>query len=211
MLFRSSSKGPTYDNRIKPDLSAQGVRVLLASTSGNPNTYVRANGTSFSCPLVAGVAACLIQARPTWPPTLIIQALKRTASNAATPDTLVGWGVPDGLAALRYRPDTLGAPGGPGPLALAFSGPNPMLPGQATHVRFALDAGLPASHYRLRVFDAAGRVVRDLGEGSVAPGGIVDRSWSGDDAHGRAVTPGVYLMMLDAGGQQRSARVVVLR
>ena len=135
-----SSKGPTYDNRIKPDLSAQGVRVLLASTSGNPNTYVRANGTSFSCPLVAGVAACLIQARPTWPPTLIIQALKRTASNAATPDTLVGWGVPDGLAALRYRPDTLGAPGGPGPLALAFSGPNPMLPGQATHVRFALDA-----------------------------------------------------------------------
>ena len=206
-----SSKGPSYDNRIKPDLAAQGVSVLLASTTGNPNTYARASGTSFSCPLVAGVAACLIQARPTWPPTLIIQALKRTASNTATPDTLIGWGIPDGLAALRYRPDTLGAPGGPGPLALAFSGPNPMSPGQSAHVRFALEAGLPASHYRLRVFDAAGRVVRDLGEGPVTPGAIVDRSWSGDDAHGRAVTPGLYLMMLDAAGQQRTARVVVLR
>ena len=117
----------------------------------------------------------------------------------------------DGLAALRYRPDTLGAPGGPGPLALAFSGPNPMSPGQSAHVRFALEAGLPASHYRLRVFDAAGRVVRDLGEGPVTPGAIVDRSWSGDDVHGRAVTPGLYLMMLDAAGQQRTARVVVLR
>jgi subtilisin family serine protease len=91
-----SSKGPSYDNRIKPDLAAQGVSVLLASTTGNPNTYSRASGTSFSCPLVAGVAACLIQARPTWPPTLIIQALKRTASNTATPDTLIGWVSPTG-------------------------------------------------------------------------------------------------------------------
>lgn len=206
-----SSKGPTYDGRIKPDLSAQGVAVLLASTSGNPNNYTRASGTSFSCPLTAGVAACLIQARPTWPPVLIIQALKRTASNAATPDTLTGWGIPDGLAALRYRPDTLGVPDGPGPLALAFSGPNPMRPGQAARVRFALDAGRPASSYRLRVLDAAGRQVRDLGTGALGVGGVIDRTWSGDDASGRAVVPGLYFLVLDAAGEQRSARVVVLR
>lgn len=206
-----SSKGPTYDGRIKPDLAAQGVAVLLASTSGNPNNYTRASGTSFSCPLTAGVAACLMQARPTWPPVLIIQALKRTASLAASPDTLTGWGIPDGLAALRYIPDTLGVPEGPGPLALAFSGPNPMRPGQAMRVRFALDAGQPAARYHLRVFDAAGRQVRDLGTGVLGVGGVVDRTWSGDDAAGRAVMPGLYLVVLEAAGQQRSARLVVLR
>jgi len=206
-----SSKGPTYDGRIKPDLSAQGVAVLLASTTGNPNTYTRASGTSFSCPLTAGVAACLMQARPTWPPVLIIQALKRTASNAASPDTLTGWGIPDGLAALRYIPDTLGVPDGPGPRALAFSGPNPRRPGQAMRGRVARDAGVPASTYRLRVIDAAGRQVCDLGGGAFGAGGVIDRTWSGHDSAGRAVVPGLYFVVLEAAGQQRSARIVVLR
>src|SRR5580765_5928677 len=91
-----SSKGPTFDGRIKPDLSAQGVEVLIADPSGfDPSSYQRGTGTSYSAPLVAGLAACLMQARPTWPPVLIIQALKRTASRASQPDTLLGWGIPD--------------------------------------------------------------------------------------------------------------------
>ena len=87
-----SSKGPTVDGRIKPDLSAQGVSVLLPAANGDPHAYQRANGTSFSAPLVAGLAACLMQARPSWPPVMIIDALKHTASHGANPDTLTGWG-----------------------------------------------------------------------------------------------------------------------
>ena len=208
-----SSKGPTYDGRIKPDLAAQGVaNLVVEATSGDPNLYTRASGTSFSAPLVAGLAACLIQARPTWPPVMIIQALKHTASRAATPDTLVGWGLPDGLAALRYVPDTLHAPERNGPLALSLSGPNPLRAGgSAIRLRISLGRDAAPAGYRVRVIDAAGRVVRDLGAGSLPPGGMSDLAWRGDDANGRSLSPGLYFISLDGAGRHEAARVVVLR
>jgi serine protease AprX len=207
-----SSKGPTYDGRIKPDLSAQGVANWLAYPGGDPNTYTRASGTSFSAPLVAGLAACLIQARPTWPPVMIIQAMKHSALHAANPDTLVGWGLPDGLAALRYVPDTLHAPGLKGPLALQLSGPNPLRAG-ATPVRLRITLGTNAApaNYRVRVFDASGRVVRDLGAGSLAPGSARDLVWTGDDAHGHSLAPGLYFVSVDGASRLATARVIVLR
>ena len=206
-----SSKGPTVDGRIKPDLAAQGVQVLVASADGFPNDYVRLNGTSFSAPLVAGLAACLMQARPSWPAVWIAQALKRTASRAATPDTLTGWGLPDALAALRYTPDTLGVPDLHGPLSFANRGPNPLRPGAPALFRIALGADSGPRRYRLRVFDAGGRWVRDLADGSLAPGGTLSIPWHGDDAHGRALPPGLYFLDLESAGRHATDRVVVLR
>ena len=53
-----SSVGPSADRRVKPDVSAFGI-VLTVSTNGG---YERVEGTSFSAPLVAGLAACAQQA-----------------------------------------------------------------------------------------------------------------------------------------------------
>ncbi len=207
-----SSKGPTFDGRIKPDLAAQGVKVWLASADGNPNTYTTGSGTSFAAPLVAGIAACLMQARPSWPPVWIIQALKRTASRAALPDTLTGWGIPNALAALRYVPDTLGVPESSGGPHLAFAGPNPLrAAGPGAQVRLSLGAGEPARHYRVRVYDATGRVVRELGQGTIQPRTSLSIPWRGDDARGRFLTPGLYLLHLDGDGRRETTRVVVLR
>lgn len=208
-----SSKGPTYDGRIKPDLAAQGVGVLVVDPlTGDPNVYKRSNGTSFSTPLVAGLAACLMQARPTWPPVLIIQALKRTASQAAQPDTLLGWGIPDGLAALRYVPDTLNVPDPNGPLSLRFSGANPLRgSGPAATVSLSLGVGSPPAAYRVRVFDAGGRVVRELVAGTLNPGGSLSFPWRGDDARGRTLVPGLYFLALEGAGRRDAVRVIVLR
>jgi len=95
-----SSVGPTADGRIKPDVAAQGVSVKVArpdSTGG----YATANGTSFSCPLVAGTAALLLQAKPDATVDEISRALRTTASQASRPDNLLGFGVVDAFAALR--------------------------------------------------------------------------------------------------------------
>ena len=160
---------------------------------------------------VAGLAACLMQARPTWPPVWIIEALKRTASQAAAPDTLLGWGIPDGLAALRYIPDSLGVPGPQGPLSLHFAGPNPMRRGASARVSLELGVEAAPARYRVRVYDASGRAVRDLASGTLAPGARLSIPWLGDDARGRTLVPGLYFLALEGTSRRQAVRVVVLR
>jgi len=98
-----SSVGPTADGRIKPDVAAQGVAVKVASPT-SPTQYGLANGTSFSCPLTAGVAALVLQAHPEYTPGQVANALRTTASRAASPDNLLGYGIVDALAAVRAQP-----------------------------------------------------------------------------------------------------------
>jgi len=97
-----SSMGPTYDGRIKPDVSALGVSVYH-SVSGTVSGYSTSNGTSLSCPLVAGVVALVISARPELTPTQVRDALRNTASLASTPNNELGWGIIDAYKAVTYH------------------------------------------------------------------------------------------------------------
>lgn len=58
-----SSRGPTDDNRIKPDLVAPGtnIRSLRSSLTSGSGDYVLLSGTSMSTPLTAGMAALVRQ------------------------------------------------------------------------------------------------------------------------------------------------------
>jgi serine protease AprX len=87
-----SSRGLTYDGRIKPNTVAQGVRATIAANFGG---VAVANGTSFSSPITAGAVACLWQANPTKTNMEILQAIQQSASQAGAPDSIKGYGVPD--------------------------------------------------------------------------------------------------------------------
>jgi serine protease AprX len=87
-----SSVGPSADGRVKPEVmaQAQGVAVLnLVGSTGN------ANGTSFSAPLVAAMAACLWQKFPKATNEQIQNAIIRSADRYMMPDSLYGYGIPD--------------------------------------------------------------------------------------------------------------------
>jgi subtilisin family serine protease len=62
-----SSKGPTGDGRMKPDVVAPGERILSCSTSGKneggDNHYVEDSGTSMAAPHVSGVIAAFLSIR----------------------------------------------------------------------------------------------------------------------------------------------------
>lgn len=91
-LANFSSRGPSSDGRIKPDISAMGVNAIVVNSGGNVTT---ASGTSFATPLSAGGAACLWQSAPTYSAMQLRHAIHMSASQWANPDSLQGYGIPD--------------------------------------------------------------------------------------------------------------------
>ncbi len=98
-----SGYGPTVDGRIKPDIMAMGSEVYVASPYNNTQ-YTYASGTSFSCPLSAGVAALVLCYNPNLTPMQVREALRLTGSKATNPDNYYGWGIINALNALNYFP-----------------------------------------------------------------------------------------------------------
>ncbi|UCB52328.1 MAG: S8 family serine peptidase, partial [Candidatus Zixiibacteriota bacterium] len=98
-----SSRGPTFDGRIKPDVVARGVATYCAQSSGIDH-YGGANGTSLSTPLVGGCAAVLMSAHPDWTAMQVREAMMITADNASSPDSTYGWGLLNLFSALNYSP-----------------------------------------------------------------------------------------------------------
>lgn len=88
-----SSHGPTYDGRIKPDVSAQGSGVLVSDPYSGGFGY--SGGTSFSSPIIAGMAACLWQANPSMTNMQLADAIRKSASQYDSPDEMLGYGIPD--------------------------------------------------------------------------------------------------------------------
>lgn len=84
-----SSIGPTADGRIKPDLVARGGNAWVSYNTGSCGY---ANGTSFSCPILAGAVACFWQAHKTYTNIKILDTLRHTASFSLTPNNSRGWG-----------------------------------------------------------------------------------------------------------------------
>ncbi|MEI7633151.1 MAG: S8 family serine peptidase [bacterium] len=102
VLADFSSRGPTYDGRIKPEVCSQGVGDWLATETRPGQSYGTGNGTSFSCPIVAGAAALVIQAHPYWTPQMVRETLMATASSNTAPDNNYGWGIINVMAAINY-------------------------------------------------------------------------------------------------------------
>ncbi len=71
-----SSRGPTADGRLDPDLTASGFANFVQGAAGGLSL---ASGTSFSAPTVAGAAALLREAVPTASATQIRNTLMETA------------------------------------------------------------------------------------------------------------------------------------
>ena len=121
-----SSRGPSADGRTKPEVCAMGVGTYSASSSGD-NNFTTANGTSLSTPLVAGATCLLVEARPTFSPQYIRQALMETADNANSPNNNYGWGVIDIDAALGWGANIQAdSTIGNAPLNVSFTGSSPL-------------------------------------------------------------------------------------
>ncbi|MFT4697853.1 MAG: serine protease AprX [Flavobacteriaceae bacterium] len=87
-----SSKGPTVDGRVKPDVMAQGQDAAVIGTNGGVDFN---NGTSFSSPILAGAIACLWQARPEVTNSEIMQLVRESSHLYNNPTNEMGYGIPN--------------------------------------------------------------------------------------------------------------------
>jgi subtilisin family serine protease len=110
-----SSRGPTaVDHHLKPEISAPGVAISAARANGRgADAYIAMSGTSMATPHVAGAAAIVKQAHPSWTGQQLKAALVSSA-NAAVPGDVraQGAGRLDVIAAVEQPVTTSPVQGG---------------------------------------------------------------------------------------------------
>lgn len=87
-----SSHGPSYDGRIKPDITSMGVETACIYPY---NMLSSAYGTSLATPVAAGLCACLWQAMPEYTSTEMMQIIRESSHLYSNPNTEFGYGIPD--------------------------------------------------------------------------------------------------------------------
>jgi len=103
-----SSRGPSADGQVKPDVMALGKGTYIS----NPDGSIRqGNGTSFSAPVIAGLSACLWQSDRDASVMELHAAICESADRFTQPDGDYGNGIPDfNLADILLKADADGEP-----------------------------------------------------------------------------------------------------
>lgn len=189
-----SSRGPTADGRIKPDVAALGTSVYVAVPGG----YARSGGTSFAAPMVSAVAAQMLQMNPDLGPIALREILRQTASRSHAPDNELGWGVINAESAIQTA------------IALSDENVDTELVAVRTYPNPATDfvfIHINRQFHRLdiRVYDVLGRVV-DTQSASLhfTSDGTISLSTAG-------LSSGVYVFSLSGEDFNASGKFVVVR
>ncbi len=87
-----SSFGPSFDNRIKPDVDAKGFQSTILNVNGEVTT---GSGTSYAAPIMAGAIACFWEAFPNKTNFEIMQMIRESAHLYNNPTDQEGYGIPN--------------------------------------------------------------------------------------------------------------------
>ena len=209
-VWFQSSRGPTADGRIKPDLMARGVSVVSAS-GATDSSFGLGTGTSLSTPLVAGAAALVLEAHPDWTALELREAMKNSASNPCFPNNDRGWGIVDAMAAINYTGriecDTTSLVG----LTMGNIFPNPSHTGRSNIL-----VNIPDDEeyndgvdYSLIIYNILGERVATVDRGFIFPNTYLF-PWNHKNDKGEFAASGIYFAVLIVKGKTFSRKFAVL-
>ncbi|WP_162426281.1 S8 family serine peptidase [Pontibacter pudoricolor] len=184
-----SSRGPTADGRIKPDVVALGANAYVLNSSG---TVVKSNGTSFSGPIMAGFATTLWQANLTKTNYEIIQLIRQLGSKASNPDNTLGYGIPN------YSRNVTGLPTPGNEEGIAVI--NPVI---GNELVLLLSEDWRKKRAELQLMDATGKLIL---KSTLQPN--LERQTI--DLQKMALQKGIYLCRIISGDQVATVRFVKL-
>jgi hypothetical protein len=160
------------------------------------------DGTSFACPLTAGVAGLVRSHFPALSPQGTAQQIVATG-DVVPYDQPIGPRV-NAFRALTTLPVAVGEPDAPQALEIPDVVPNPSHQQADIHYGIAREGVV-----RLALYDAAGRLVRELATGTM-PAGRHFAVWDGRDRFGRAAASGLYFVRLENGGRTVQRKLIRL-
>lgn len=213
---RFSSRGPTRDGRVRPDVLAPGMIIASTVTSSNPNYgstlfgvegYRLAQGTSMAAPFVAGTIALMLQAEPDINPIQVRQLLRVSADfdpdlMGDAPNGDYGYGRLDAFAAVQATlKDVSTESNGRLPADVIFDTPYPNPARFSSNLVFYLPESAPT---RLEIIDLLGRRIRVMVDEPLSTGPhrvSFDRS---------GLASGVYFLVLTVGDHRAVQRIVLI-
>ena len=195
-----SSVGPTVDGRIKPDLMAMGSSNYVACNSSNTCYSSFGSGTSWSCPMVAGAAALILQADPSLTPMQLAAVLKNTASQSNSPDNLYGWGIINTYAAAQSIVTGVNPNQTLEDYYILENYPNPFNP--STKIRFAVPE---KSNVKLYLHDILGSEIAVILDEEVSPG-VKEVELNGSE-----LSSGIYLVRMVTNNYQKTIKITLLK
>lgn len=185
MLAAFSSRGPTFDHRIKPEVSAMGALTAVQATD---STARLGYGTSYASPMIAGAAAVLWQAYPALTSTELMRRIIESGDRYEAPDTEYGYGIPSFRAAFWAITST----GNPSATGQLKAYPNPF----TSHLFIEAPGDLGGT-YHMQLFDIQGRIIHDT---EITAPGRTDLPES--------ISPGIYILQLSNGSEYFRTRII---
>lgn len=95
-----SSRGPTPDGRIKPEVTSMGVSVFGARATVNDYQFL--SGTSSAAPIIAGITGLLLDVYPHLTNRQVRKIMIESGDNVDTPDNDYGYGLVSALRAVSF-------------------------------------------------------------------------------------------------------------
>lgn len=200
-----SSVGLTTIGDIKPDICALGNGNTVAQPSygsGSPTGYTTGSGTSFSCPMTAGVVAMILQANRTLTPAQVKTVLRTKADSSFAPNRQRGYGLINAWESVklaRTMTSVIDPTNFVSNFALGQNYPNPFNPVTKIQYDLRVDANV-----KIVVFNSAGKEVTQLINENKSAGSY---SITFD---GNRLNSGVYFYALYTNGILQSAKKMML-
>jgi subtilisin family serine protease len=202
----SNDQRASFSNFGKIDVSAPGVDIW--SCNNVPSVpYSSEDGTSFSSPHVAGLAALIVMKYPGISPDQAVKLIEQTSDtlNANGYDQYTGWGRINVLRALSSPQNFSRAAA-----VNTYNWPNPFSPENDMFTNITFVAPSP-QNVSVIIYDGGGNVVwrASLPAASVPAGQNIIK-WNGVNSSGRSVANGTYFYVLKAGGSTGKNKIMVI-
>ncbi|MFO7914081.1 MAG: S8 family serine peptidase [Candidatus Krumholzibacteriales bacterium] len=197
-IVYSSSRGPSADGRIKPEVVAMGANVYSVDP-GTYNGYAGFSGTSLATPLVAGACAQVLETNPYLTVMELRDKILGTATRSSSPDNSYGYGIVQGLAASGLQIPERGSD-----ITIDLLSNNPF----GDNIKFRLYAP-QWIEVSVNLYDCRGRLVKNIIEYEVIKFGL-DLDWDGTNNSGEKVDAGIYFLSVFSGEELVKNRKLVL-